>query len=248
MSPELAKVNDVSHLTNNGQTGALVSYVYPDSPAAKAGVKPGDILLRLHVEGHPKPLEVNIEGYFWSDRPFPWARLDEVPEQAYDRIPQPWPPAENNFTRALTDLGFGKKYQAEFFVDGKAVKKDFTVVQSPPHYGTTPKYKSEPLGVTVRNLTYKMRRYFQKKPDDPGVIVSKIEPGSKISVAGIKPFELITHVNDKPVRKVDEFEKAVAAAEDELRLEVKRMTRGRLVKIKMDQPAAPTTDVAPDKD
>jgi S1-C subfamily serine protease len=99
----------------------------------------------------------------------------------------------------------------------------------------------------VRNLTYEVRRYFQKAPGEGGVIVSKIEPGSKAAVSGIKPYEIITHVNDQPVGNVKDFEKLIAG-QGELRLSVKRMTKGRVVKIKMGaatQPASgPTTQPA----
>jgi len=237
LNRELARASHVSDLTRDGTSGAMVSYVYPDSPAAKVGIQTGYILLRLRVEGQPRPLEVEMDRDEYMEGGFPWDRLDEVPEQYYERIPCPWPPAENSFTRALTDLGFGEKFTAEFFYDGKVVTKDFTVAESPPNYESVPRFKSQPLGITVRNLTYEVRRYLQKKEDEPGVVISKVEPGGKASVAGIKPFELITHVNDKPVMNVKDFETAAAATDEELKLSVKRMTRGRVVKIKMIAPA-----------
>ena len=237
LNRELARASKVSELTRDGESGAMVSYVYPDSPAAKAGLQTGYILLRLHVEGLPQPLEVEVDREEYMEGGFPWDRLDEVPEQYYERIPCPWPPAETAFTRALTDLGFGKKFTAEFFHDGQVVTKDFAVIESPPNYESAPRFKSQPLGLTVRDLTYEVRRYFQKKEDEPGVVVSKIEPGGKASVAGIKPFEIITHINDKPVANVKDFETAAVATQDELKLSVKRMTRGRVVKIKMIAPA-----------
>lgn len=234
LNRDLAQVNNVSDLTRNGETGALVSYVYPDSPAAKAGIEVGDILLRLHVEGQPKPLEVAVEESRFGGRAFRWDQLDEIPEQYYDRIPKPWPPAENSLTRKLTDIGFGKKYKVEFVHDAKVATVDLEIAQSPAHYDSTPRYKAEALGLTVRGLTYEVRRYFQKKPEDPGVIVSKIEPGSKGSVAGIKPYEIITHVNDQPIMNVKDFEELCKGKAD-LRLSVKRMTRGRVVPIKMTE-------------
>jgi serine protease Do len=228
---ELARSSGVADLTNDGATGAMVSYVYEDSPAAKAGIKMGDILLRLHVEGQPKPMDVIAE----ADRfggPFPWEQLDRVREESYDRVPTPWAPAESRFTRALTDFGFGKKYTADFFRDGKVLPKDFTIVEGPQYYESAPKFKSDATGITVRDITYEARRYFQKKPGDPGVIISMLTPGSKGSVAGLKPFEIITHVNDKPVASIKDFE-ALVKGQSELRLSVVRMTRGRTVKIEL---------------
>lgn len=236
MDPELARANNVSHLTHNGKTGAMVSYVYPASPADQAGVKVGWILLRLHAEDQPKPIEVRIQESLFTRRPFPWDRLEQVPEQYFDRIPRPWPPAENNFTRELTDLGFGTTFTADFFVDGKVVKKQFEVTQSPPHFDSAEKFKSEPTGLTVKDLTYELRRYFRRPKGEPGVIVATVEPGSKASIAGMKPYEIITHVNDKPVMTVEDF-KTLTADGGELRLSVKRWTRGRVVKLDVDASA-----------
>lgn len=242
LNKELARINNVSDLTRDGQMGAIVSYVYQGSPAAAAGIKPGYALLRLHVEGEPRPLEVRIEDFgFGGGRAFPWDRLDEVPEQYFDQIPMPWPSADNTLNRQLTELGFGTKFTAEFFADGEVVTKDFQVVQGPRHYDSAARYKSDELGLTVRDMTYEVRRYFQKAPADSGVIVSKVEPGSKAAVSGIKPFEIVTQVNDRPVSDVGEFAKLIAG-QGELRLEIKRMTKGRVVKIKMAaEKATPAT-------
>ena len=229
LNKELARINNVSDLTKDGKTGALVSYVYPNSPAAAAGIEPGAILLRLHCDDLPKPLDIDVTGDVFIEN-FPWEQLDQVPEQYLDRIPQPWPSAENSLSRALTDIGFDKKYRAEFFIDGQTVQKEFTVTQSPPHYDSASRHKSEALGLTVRNLTYELLRYFQRTPDEPGVIVSKIEPGGKASVSGIKPYEIINQVNDQPVNSVEDFENLIQQQAD-LRIAVKRMTRGRVVKI-----------------
>jgi serine protease Do len=230
---DLARANGVSHLTNEGQMGALVSYVYPDSPAAAAGIETGAVLLRIRIPGRPLPVSINLmrDDYFTGS--FPWDRLDEVPEQYFDEIPKPWPSADNTLNRTLTDIGFGKKFTLEYFQGGKELSRELTVAASPTYYDSAPRYKSEPLGLTVRDLTYEVRRYFQRSVDEPGVIVSKIEPGSRTSVAGIKPFEIITHVNDKPVMTAGDFEK-LTKDQKELRLSVKRMLRGRVVKLSLD--------------
>ncbi len=238
LDQELARINNVSHLTNDGEIGAIVSYVYPDSPAAKAGVEPGMILLRLHVDDYPKPIDVNLGygGYFGGFQ-FDWSMLDDIPAEMLENMPAPWPSAENTFTRSLTDIGFGKSYRAEFFHDGETFFKTFTVEQGPPHFDAAARYKSEALGLTVRDLTYEVRRHFQKPDDAPGVIISKIESGEKAAVAGIKPYEIITKVNDEPVTSADDFERLIQGV-TELRFNVNRLTQDRLVRIRLDEPIA----------
>ena len=241
---ELARLHKVSDLTQDGRTGTMVSYVYPDSPAAKAGIQAGAILLRLKIPGRSKPVDIKTEEN-GSFEEFPWDQLNEIPEQYFDEIPYPWPNAENPFARTISDIGFGKTYTVVYVQDSKQAEKEFTVEESPAHYDSAARYKSELLGLTVRDLTYEVRRFFQKQPEEPGVIVSKIEPGSKASVGGIKPFEIVTHVNDQPIATVKDFERLIAGGQ-ELRFAVKRMTKGRVVRIKLDGSAAgPTAKESP---
>jgi hypothetical protein len=233
LDSDLARANNVSHLTNEGQTGALVSYVYPDSPAAAAGIQAGAVLLRIRIAERPVPIDINLEHEDSFSGNFPWDRLDEVPEQYFDEIPKPWPGADNALNRTLTDIGFGNKFTMEYVQGGKSLTKEFNVTASPIYYDSAPRYQSAPLGVTVRDLTYEVRRYFQREATDPGVIVSKIEPGSRASVAGVRPYEIITHVNDKPVMTAKDFE-LLTKDQKELRLSVKRMLRGRVIKLSLD--------------
>jgi len=238
LNRELARLNNLSHLTRDGQIGALISYVYPGSPAGAAGVTAdpdGDpwFLINIHVEDHPKPIDVTADRIRGG---FPWSQWDRLPPQYWDgKIPTPWPAAESKLNRRLTDVGFGKKYVATFFTKGKLVKKPFAVAACPTHYESAPSYKSASVGVTVREMTFEARRYFQKGAKDPGVVVYAVVPGSRAGVGGIRPYEIITHVNDKPVRNVTDFEKLIAG-QRELRLAVTRMTTGRLVKLQMPAP------------
>jgi len=232
LNKELARVNGVSDQTGDGRNGALVTHVYAGSPADQAGIEPGWVLLRLRSPDQPNAIELQLQedrGGFGAN--FPWDQLDQLNERIFDRLPAPWPNAENPLNRILTDLGLGSKVAVEFFANGKALRKDFDVTPSPAHYESAPRFKSEPLGLTVRNLTYEVLRYMQRRSDEPGVVISKIEAGSRVSVAGIKPYEVITHVNDQPVSNVADFEKLVKQPGD-LNFSVKRMATGRLVKIK----------------
>jgi hypothetical protein len=230
LTPELARINNVAHLTADGSTGALVTYVYPDSPAAKAGIEVGHVLLRLHVEDRPQPIDVTVESYMFAEQPFPWDQLDQAPEQVFEQIPQPWPPAETTLTRTLTDLGFGKKFVLETAAGGQVVRNELVVEQSPDHFDSADRIEVKPLGLTVRHMTYEVRRYFHREAEEPGVVISKIEVGSHASKAGLKPYEFITHVNDQPVPDMATFEELTRGGGD-LRLQVRRMTKGRIVKL-----------------
>lgn len=238
LNQELARINKVSDQTSDGETGAIITFVYAGSPADKVGLKPGDILIRLHAQGQPKPLDIAVDSdrYNFMEN-FPWDRLDEIPAEFHDRIPAPWGSAENSFTRALTDLGEGTPYDAEAATSGTVRRVPMKVEFGPPHYASVKRFKSDTTGVTARNLSYEARRYLQLTDADPGVVVSKVEDGSKAGVAGLRIFEVITHVNEQPVKDVAELEAALAPG-GEMRLTVKRMTQGRIVKFTCDPASA----------
>ncbi len=230
---DLARANNVSRETRDGMTGGLVTYVYKNSPAAEKGIKPGDILLRIHAPDLSKPAEITASRSFSMDRPFPWDRLDELPEEYFDRVPQPWPTVANRMTAMLTELGIGTEYEIEFISDGEKVRKKMVASESPPHFASVQPYKCEKLGMTVRDMTFEVRRYLQKDADSPGVVVSSLEPGSKASVSGVRPYELITQVNGQAVTDVKKFEELVGDAK-EIKLSVSRMSQTRQIRIQLD--------------
>ncbi len=246
LDPELARAKKVSALSGGGATGAIVTYLYAGSPAAAGGMQPGDILLRLNIEGHPKPLEVDLSGT-WSgmSEGFPWDRLGDVPEEYFDQIPTPWESVENALALALTEVGFGTPFTAEVFRDGTVIRVSLRVAEGPPHSEAAPRFESEGLGLTVRDLTYEVRRYFQMKVSDPGVIISKVEPGGAAAIAGLRPYEIINRVDNQPVADIEAFGAAVAPA-GEHRLVVKRMTEGRIVTIRSSADDPAPEDDAPD--
>lgn len=226
LDANLARIHHVSTQTDDGDSGAVVTFVYPDSPAAAAGIEPGDILLRILVDGQSRPYPVRLSDERAWNEPFPWEQLDQIPEQYYHMLPHPWSPVANSFNRFLTDLGTGF-FTLETAREGEFRNHLLEIVVGPPHYDSAPQYKAETIGLTVRELTFETRRFFQRDDESPGLVVARIEPGSSASVSGLKPFELITHVNDQPVRTIDEFSDA-ASAGGEIRLAVQRMHQGRI--------------------
>lgn len=233
LDPELARANQAAEVTRDGAFGGLVTFVYPDSPAAKSGIEPGMILLTITTPRRQKPIEISVEemDIGWPGV-FPWERLDELPEEYYDQVPAPWPPIEDSLNRTLTELGIGSQYDLEFVNAGKTEKKSLSVDISPPHFNNAPKFEAKEMGLTVRDLTLEIRQYLNLTAEDPGVIVSKLEPGQRASVAGVRPFEIIESVDDVPVKSAEEFGKLITGKTD-LRFTVKRAQKERVVKVSL---------------
>lgn len=234
LDPELARANNVAEFTRDGEFGGIVTFVYPDSPAAKAGIQPGAILLTARTERRQKPIEIAVgRGDLGFRGVFPWERLDTLPEEYYDQVPAPWPPIDDTLAKTLTELGIGSTYTLEFVQDGKKTTKDFTVSLSPPHYGNAPRFESKELGVTVRDATLEVRQYLAMEPGAPGVVVAKLEPGQRASVAGLRPLEVITHVDDAPVTDAATFGTLIEGKKD-LKLTVKRASKERVVRVAIE--------------
>ncbi len=231
MTPNLAKVNNVSQYTSNGKTGAIVSYVYKNSPAAKAGIRPGVILLWLNVEGQEKPTMIKVdEGY--GHQPFPWDQYDMIPSTYLMNLPLPWKSVKNTLSAKLTDIGFDKKYKVTFYDNGKVFQKSFVVEKMPKYYGSAESYYSKALGMNVKNLTFEVRRYFQLDENAPGVIVSRVKSGFPAEISGIKNYEIITKIDGKIINNISDFKDNIAD-KTQLKFNITIMVKQRVIKINL---------------
>ncbi len=234
----LAKAFRAEEETRGGEIGLLVTHVYPGSAAKAAGLQPEDILLRIKDPDRAEPIDLKA-GYSMDGFGF-LSHMGNIPEEAraqfMNRMPSPWPSRQNVLTQLLTDIGEGKTVRVDSVRDGEAKQFTFETEKGPPDFRSAAKHKSKKLGLTVKALTYEVKRFFQRE-DEPGVIASKVEPGGKAAVARIGKYQLITHVNKQQVTGLEDFKKKIAPLEQGERPTIEftiwYMGRTRIVKIEL---------------
>jgi serine protease Do len=153
-------------------SGALVSGVMEDSPAAKVGLKQGDVITKW--DGHPV------------------VRGTDLP-------------------RAVAETRVGREVPIEVVRDGKPLSLTVKVAQLEERGRKVA--SAEPaatnLGIAARSLTPDMARSLNV-PDGRGVLVERVEDGSRAQNAGIEAGDVIVEVNRVPVANVEALRTALA--------------------------------------
>lgn len=163
----------------NDETGALVRTVKRNSPAAKAGLQVGDVILSVSgqkVENASKlPLIVS------SHKPDSDITLDIIREG-----------------KPLSLTARLAKLTPEILAGGE-------VGQEPSAAGPSGASVAEVIsGVTVQNLTPSTRERYEVPDEVTGVVVTKVDAESRAAAMGVEEGDVITQVNRKPVRAVGE--------------------------------------------
>ena len=212
--------------------GALVSHVYPGSAAEKIGVKEGDILLFARSDdGSVRRAIEKTDGYGES---IDWEEIyEQAPVQLFERIPvTPWPGVGEDADAVLTSFGIGNRIGVEWLSDGAFRQAELDVEVAPPSYRTATRARSKALGVIVADATFEVREYYKLADDETGVVVTKCKNGSPAAVAGLRPFELVTKVDDRPVADARAFLEATKGRET-VTLAVRRLTSTRVVRVSL---------------
>ena len=222
----------LSFFGDDADSAAMVSEVAPGTPAEKLGIKAGDILLDVKMEGSAERVKLGVEGDVLSG--LNWTEVfDDERFIEFGNIGEvtPWPNAEGGINEKLARFGVGTKVAVSWVSDGRRREGLAELSLQPVHYRNAPRSRSKELGITVADMTYEVRKFHRFGEKDPGVVISKIKSGGTAAVAGLRPYEIILQVNGEDVRTAKEFVKKAKDAK-ELNLKVQRLTATRMVPIK----------------
>ncbi len=241
ITEDLAENLKVEKPTKDGEIGIQVSQVYPGSPAERIGIESGDILLALEVPDLRYPIELRPPMDEFQE--FDYGRYD-IPEQfeAFGlEMPKkkPWRTRSNFVTGLLDVIGVGTTIEVVYYSEGEEQKAAVTLEYAPPDYASAEKFKDDEIGLTIKNLTYEVRRALKITGNESGVVVAKVKSGTYASVAGIKQYEIISSIGNEPVDDVDDFEATITdaqkAGKEKVSLRVLSMGKSRVVDLKIPE-------------
>lgn len=205
VTKDLAEVLDLGN-----QPAIQIGDVIPDAPAEKAGIKPGDIIVK--VDGKPlqrgdQPVELPLILSHTLRRMKPG---DKVTLSIMREKDQP-----------LKDI-------------------ELTLGQQPPGANLAKRFFADDLGFEARALVFNDIYGQKLPPDQKGVIVSLLRPQGAAQSGGLHRDDVITKLANEPVTDIDQFKKAYQSLRKEkpreaIVMEVRRGDRENTVRIEPPQ-------------
>lgn len=174
VTPELA-----SQFGLKSNTGAVVTEVRPNSPAAEAGVKTGDVVVEFGGHTIHKPREIQ-------------AFVEQSPIDG---------------KQPLVVIRDGKRITLDVTV--RQQPKDYGLASGESSTGGASHGEAfEQLGIEVSNLTADVAEQLGLK-NSAGVVITSVRGGSPADLAGLSTTMVIERVGQTPVKNVDEFRAAM---------------------------------------
>jgi len=164
--------------------GALVASTVPDSPAARAGVRQGDVI-------------VAINGKDIADTHDVTRRVASLPAGK---------------SASFTVLRDGQRQSVNVTIGAKKDAQLAANIdpQAGGPAGATATIKAMGLGLTA--LTPDVRRAYNIDESIQGVLVTQVDPDSGAADQGLRPGDIVVSVHNKAVHTPQDIEKSVAAA------------------------------------
>jgi serine protease Do len=185
--------------------GALVSGVMKKSPAEKAGIRQGDVILQYN-------------GKIVEDTGHLRNMVSQTPLGA---------------TVKIKILRQKKELEVEVSI-AELPQKMAEASSEAEESGGNEEESGILSGLAVRELTPDLARRFGIEENEKGVVVLKVEPASRLSEAGIRAGDVILQINQMNVPTLQEYKKAAAKikAGERILLLVRRKGQDLFVTIK----------------
>lgn len=186
---EIAEVTaEAKDLKLSAVRGVIVDGVEPDSPAAKAGIKEKDVITQY--DGQP------VEGAVQFRR-----LIRETPPGRSITLEISRGGSLQNISVELGDRTdvYVRKMKGKMRDFGGAYSFSMPNVEELPDMPEVMDSRTPVLGINAEDLTSQLGSYFGA-PNNAGVLVREVRPGTPADKAGLKAGDVITKVEGKEVR------------------------------------------------
>jgi serine protease Do len=198
-------------LNPDDPTGAIVASVTPNSPAAKAGLKPGDVI--LSASGHPIKTVHDL----------PRLVAAMPPGQKIDMTIRR---SGKEMTLAATTAEMPQQEQQASASIGSS--------------GDEKAASASSLGLELAPIDQGMRRQYRIPKEVEGVVVTKVASDSPAAALGIEPGDVIMSVDQQPVKTPQEAAEQLkqAAANGNILLLLNRHGTSQFVGLSVQSPGS----------
>lgn len=236
----------IAHLSPPAGAGLLVVKVEPNSPAAKAGIEPYDLLIRLNDQllFHPQQLsalinsfepgqKVTIELIHQAKARTVSVVLEEHQKEGHEeKTKPPVPPCPSavpfqfNPPPAILPPWWDDRALEQFEKGWRRWWKEFNEKFQPrvppcPPFEIPPNSRSWRLGIVVVNPDPALLAQLSHLHVDGGALVIFVLPGSPAELAGLRAYDLIVAVNDEPVKSASQLTKLISRQSPGARITLK---------------------------
>jgi serine protease Do len=221
---------DVKREKLTGTAGAVVAAVRSESPAAKAGIKAGDVILSFDGE--------RVRGARHLERLVSETPAGRTVEAAIVRSGERMTVKIAVAETESPFKYFSSRSPGEFkqFEIGKLIRPEPFVLTSPTTTGLSRFLSNRGrLGVGVQDLTGQLGEFFGAAD---GVLVTAVDEGTPGKAAGLKAGDVITKINGVAVRDSNELRRTLAATSGETKITIVRDRKEQTLTAKIEDERA----------
>jgi serine protease Do len=192
--------------------GVIVARVDPNGPAASAGLHKNDIIRK--IDGNPVKDNPDLLAMIASRKPGETVKLD------------------------VLRGGETMKVDVTLTTRPLAQDQEGPESESKPEDGTPVPSSAEGLGIKVHPVPSFLREQYKMSADAPGVMIVSVDPESDAAEEGLARQQVITSIDDVPVKSVAEWNRIVKGLKpgESVKIDVDLGGQSQIVFLTVPQP------------